>query len=165
LGSGLLSALERKDDSALAKLQATQQNVLLNLNTMIKEQEIEEAKQNIAGLQQNLLSAQNREQFYQQQYDENLSPLEIASLSLQGAAIYPESVSIGINGISIAGYLAPNIFGFADGGMKFGDAINAGAQIAQTTSSILNQSAGIIATTAQYNRRRDDWKLQQQTDL
>lgn len=163
LGSGLLSALERKDDSALAKLQATQQNVLLNLNTMIKEQEIEEAKQNIAGLQQNLLSAQNREQFYQQQYDENLSPLEIASLSLQGAAIYPESVSIGINGISIAGYLAPNIFGFADGGMKFGDAINAGAQIAQTTSSILNQSAGIIATTAQYNRRRDDWKLQQQT--
>lgn len=163
LGSGLLSAMERKDESALARLQATQQNVLLNLNTMIKEQEIEQAKQGIAGLQQNLLSAQNREQFYQKQYDENLNALEIASLALQGAAIYPEYVSIGINGISVAGYLAPNIFGFADGGMKFGDAINAGAQIAQTSSSILNQSAGIIATTAQYGRRRDDWKLQEQT--
>ncbi|HYF32994.1 MAG TPA: neuraminidase-like domain-containing protein [Chitinophagaceae bacterium] len=165
LGNSLLAALEKKDESSLQRLQATQQSTLLNLTTLIKEKQIEQAKQSLAGLQQNLLSAQNREQYYLTNYTQNLNSLEIASLALMGAALYPEGVSIGINGISVAGYLAPNIFGFADGGMKFGDAINAGAQIAQTISSMISQSANIIATTAQFIRRREEWLLEQQTAM
>lgn len=163
LGSLLLSAIEKKDNASLTKLRATQHNTLLNLTTLVKEKQIEQIEQSLLGLQQNLQSAQNREQYYEKQYNQNLSVLEVASLLLMTESIVPQAISIGIQGISIAGYLAPNIFGFSDGGMKFGDAINAGSQIAQTTSGIISQTASILTTTAQFERRRDDWQLQQQT--
>jgi hypothetical protein len=65
-------------------------------------------------------------------------------------------------GLSIAGYLVPNIFGLADGGMKFGDAIAAGAQIATTAAELLSQSAALAETVAQHQRRASEWELQQQ---
>lgn len=163
LGDKLLSALEKRDEQGLQMLRATQQSTLLNLTTLTKEKQIEQTKDSLAALAQNLQSAQNRKTHYEGLYNENLNALEIASLAMTGRAIGYDLQAIGIHGITIGGYLAPSIFGFSDGGMKFGDAIGAGAQMAQILSSIFNQAGGMLSTIAQFERRRDEWQLQQQT--
>ncbi|ACV63634.1 virulence plasmid 28.1 kDa A protein [Desulfofarcimen acetoxidans DSM 771] len=160
LGSSLLSVLEKKDAEALALLRSTHEKNILNLTTLSKEKQIEEITETTASLQQNRSSAQNRLEHYQSLYDENLNALEIASLTLSGTSIALQVVSGCIRGLSMAGYLIPNVYGLANGGMQFGDAINAGAQVIDVTAGIMNQTAGIIATGAQYVRRREEWKLQ-----
>ena len=46
-----------------------------------------------------------------------------------------QSIVVPIRGVSIAGYLSPSIFGLADGGMSWGDAISAGAEISSATAT------------------------------
>jgi hypothetical protein len=163
LGSALLSALEKKDTESLMRLRATQEKNILNLTTFMKEKQIEEMQQMIASLQESRKNAQYRHDHYQKLYDENLNSLEIADLALRDASSIAQTVAAGIQGLTIAAYLAPNIFGLADGGMQFGEAVNAGAQIADRTAGVLNEKAGMIATIAQYQRRREDWQLQKDT--
>ncbi len=163
LGSALLSALEKKDTESLMRLRATQEKNILNLTTFMKEKQIEEMQQMIASLQESRKNAQYRHDHYQKLYDENLNSLEIADLALRDASSIAQTVAAGIQGLTIAAYLAPNIFGLADGGMQFGEAVNAGAQIADRTAGVLNEKAGMIATIAQYQRRRENWQLQKDT--
>jgi len=163
LGNNLLSVLERNDAEGLALLQSTNELNILNLTTLVKQQQIQELQDQLEGLQQSLQSAQYRQDYYSQSLSAGLNAFEISDLALRSAAIIPQAVAIGINGVSIAGYLAPNIFGFSDGGMKFGDAINAGAAISNLEAEILNQSAGLVATAGTYQRRQEDWQFAKDT--
>ncbi len=160
LGNALLGALEKKDTESLARLRATQEKNILNLTTLIKEKQIEEIQQTIASLQESKNNAQNRHDRYQKLYDENMNEREIADLAMRGAAVISQDVAIAIHGLSIAGYLTPNTFGLANGGMDFGTAINCSAAIADGIAGTLNQGAGMISTRAQYERRREEWELQ-----
>src|SRR5262249_38352123 len=65
-----------------------------------------------------------------------------------------------IRGIAIAGHLLPSIYGLADGGMKFGDAINMGAEILGADSFALQLSSQLTATSAGYLRRSEEWAHQ-----
>ncbi len=161
LGDSLLSTLEKNDAEALALLRSTHELNILNMTTMVKQKQITDMNDQLAALQQSLSSSQYRQAYYQQLISEFINPLEITDLALRGAALVPQGIALGINGVSIVGYLAPNIFGFSDGGMKFGDAINAGAQISNGIAEMLNQSAGLAATMGQYLRRMEDWKFQE----
>jgi hypothetical protein len=163
LGSALLSALEKKDTESLMRLRAIQEKNILNLTTLTKEKQIEEMQQMIASLQESQKNAQYRYEHYQKLYDENLNSLEITDLALRGVSAVFQRVAMGIQGLTIVAYLAPNIFGLADGGMQFGEAVNAGVQIADKTAGIFNEAAGMISTIAQYQRRREDWQLQRDT--
>lgn len=161
-GNSLLSALEKSDAEALALLNLNQSKVILNMTLIIKNKQLEGLENQLSGLQESLQSAQNRYQFYTTLINAGYNSSENTALSYMQDSIVIEEVVAGIQGVSIAGYLAPCIFGFSDGGMKFGDAINMGAQILQTSSQILTQKAGSLETVAQYQRRAEDWKLQQQ---
>ena len=79
-----------------------------------------------------------------------------------GSALGPQIAANATRGAAIASYLLPNIFGFSDGGMQFGDAVNMGSAILDGTAGILNQNASIASTTAQFQRREEDWQFQQQ---
>ena len=160
LGQALLAALEKKDAEALARLRATQENAILDLTTLMKQKQVDETRTLIEATQESRNSAQRRHDFYASSYDENLNALEIIDLTLRSASLPLQVAAIGTRGISIAGYLSPSIFGLADGGMQWGDAVSSIAQILDGGSAILNQSAGLIGTGAQYVRRRDDWGLQ-----
>ncbi len=160
LGSTILSTLEKKDAEALALLRSTQERQILNLTTLIKEKQIEELKEIIDSLRKSQDSAQARHDHYKALYDENLNALEITDLTLRSSAVVATAAGIPIKGLSIAGYLAPKIFGLANGNMQFGDAVNAGGQIADGTAAVLDQMAALINTGAQYVRRREDWGLQ-----
>lgn len=163
LGSTLLTVLQNNDAEGLSLLNASQQIALLNMITVMKQQQIEEQKNTITSLNEALQSAQYRQTYYIDLIDNGLSGNEKASLILSGAVIAPQELAVGITGIALAGYLLPNIFGFADGGMQFGEAVNCGAQVSDGVASILNQSAAILATMAQFDRRYEDWVLQQRT--
>lgn len=51
LGSAMLSALEKKDAEALARLRASHETSVLSMTLLVKENQIEEAKQSFDGLQ------------------------------------------------------------------------------------------------------------------
>ncbi len=160
LGNALLTTLEKKDAEALALLRSTHEKNILNLTTLVKNKQIKEVKEQIAALKENQKSAQRRHSHYQTAYDENLNELEISDLQLRTIAIGLQAGAILVHGLTIAGYLSPNTFGLANGGMKFGDAINAGAQMLGGGSAIASQTAGIYGTMSQYKRRRTEWGLQ-----
>jgi len=159
-GSALLAALQESDAEGLARLHATHEIALLTMMTLIKNKAIEDLNAQLASLQQGLASAQYRQSYYDGLTSAGLIPAEITALTLNSTAIIERGGVVAFNGLSIAGYLAPNIFGFADGGMKFGDAINAGAAIAGALAEILGQAAGISQTVGEYQRRASEWSLQ-----
>ncbi|WP_424101162.1 LamG-like jellyroll fold domain-containing protein [Moorena producens] len=162
LGSTLLSTLEKKDAEELAVLRATQEPILLQLITKTKEKQIEEAQANLTALQQSLTSAQGRGQHYQDLITAGWNGGEQATVTLMGDALVPQVAATAIRGAAIAGYLLPNIFGFAGGGMEFGEAINMGAATLDSVAGILTHSASIASTIAQFQRREEDWQFQQQ---
>ncbi|MWC30646.1 neuraminidase-like domain-containing protein [Paenibacillus sp. MMS18-CY102] len=159
-GSSLLAALERNDAEGMSLLQSTHEKNILNLTTMIKEQQLEEMANSLASLTESRNNASFRHDHYSTLFDENINGLEITDIALRTVSADVQTGSIAIHGLSIAGYLAPNIFGLADGGMQFGDAINAGAAMADGVANVLDKAAGLISTGAQYVRRREEWGLQ-----
>ncbi|NES83263.1 MAG: hypothetical protein F6K10_18675, partial [Moorea sp. SIO2B7] len=160
LGSSLLSALEKKDAEELSLLRSTHEQVILQLVTDTKEKQIEEAKETLNSLEKSKGNADERKTHYQKLYDENLNAPEITDLSLRALALLPQYTAISMHGLSVPGHLIPKIFGFSNGGMEPGDAAQAIARAADGTAGMLNQSAGLISTGAQYIRRREEWDLQ-----
>jgi multidrug efflux pump subunit AcrA (membrane-fusion protein) len=160
LGSTLLSALEKKDAEELALLRSTQEQAILNLTTQMKEKQIEDAKQSLVSLQASLNGAQYRSSYYQRLSDDGYSGAEIANLTLTAAALVAQTGAIPLKGISVEGYLVPTIFGLADGGLDPGDALMAAGTISESLAGVLNQSASMVATIGQYQRRAEDWDLQ-----
>jgi len=162
LGAGLLAALEKNDGEALARLHSTHEQAVLNLTTVIKQKQIDGQQADLQALQLSKTAAQYRRDSFQQMIDGGLIGGERAGNVLLAEALVPQGVAVGIHGVAIAGYLAPNIFGFADGGMQFGDAVNMGASIAEGIAGILNQGANLATTMAGYKRRSSDWEYQRQ---
>jgi len=93
---------------------------------------------------------------------ERLNAGEIANVTLMSIRCTRRSAAIPYHGLSIAGFLSPTIFGLADGGMDFGNAIGAGSSILAGLADIASQSASIAALAADYQRRAEDWTYQQQ---
>lgn len=162
LGNSLLSVLEKSDAEQLSLLRSTHEQVVLNLTTLERQNDIDDLQSQLSALQTNQLNAKYRLDHYKQLIQNGLNAAETANLTLMAAAIYPQYTAIGIRGVSIAGYLLPDIFGFSDGGMQFGDAINMGASIAEGLATILNQSATLASTVGEHQRRAEDWDFQQQ---
>ncbi|MGL4599470.1 MAG: neuraminidase-like domain-containing protein, partial [Bacteroidia bacterium] len=160
LGANLLAAIEKKDAEKLAALHTSQELSIQNMLLQIKQQQITEQEQSLDGLNINLQSAQNRFDHYDQLA--YMNDYEIASMALMGTATTLQQVSNGVRALAFGPYLAPNIFGFADGGMKYGDAVNVGAQVIGEDGAILNQIASILNTKASYERRKEEWKLQKE---
>jgi hypothetical protein len=159
-GDVLLGALQARDAEALAAMNQTHANDILQMTILLKTKAIEDLNDQIAALQQSLSSAQTRNSYYDGLISGGLNTGESVALLLMAESLDARLGVIAFNGLSIAGYLAPNIFGLADGGMKFGDAINAGAGIAGAVSEILTQSGTISSTIGEYQRRMQEWQLQ-----
>jgi hypothetical protein len=160
LGSSLLSALEKNDSEAMSLLNTTHELNILNMITMQKEKQIDNQLKNIESLNENLNNAKNRYNTYKRYITEGLNVYESGSQQLKQASIISMIISEDFHGASIAGYLAPDIFGLAAGGMQFGNAIDSVANIAGAVADQLNQIASLIEISGQYVRRVDDWTLE-----
>jgi len=157
LGSALLSALEKKDAEQLSLLRSTHEKVILNLTTRVKEKQIEDAGKNLDSLRASLKGANFRKDHYT---DKRLITEEISSLNLMISALAFQTAAAPLRTLSVPGYLAPSIFGFSDGGSKWGEAILVAAQVSEAAAVILNQGSQLAATKAQNLRRKEEWDLQ-----
>jgi hypothetical protein len=127
LGSSLLSVLEKKDVEQLSALRATQEAAVLQLIKTTRQQQIDQANTTLESLNQSLVAAQHRADYYQGLLTGGLSPFERDSQSLMLAALPFQSLAAGINAASAVLFLLPTIFGLADGGMEPGWALTSAA--------------------------------------
>ena len=161
LGSALLSALEKKDAEDLNLLRSTQEQAILNLMRSIKEKQIEDGAKHLESLGHSLAAAKHRQEHFSGLIAGGYSEAETANLVLDAGAAVLHYDSVVFNGLSVAGHLMPKIFGLADGGMEIGHAMAAAAQVAGSGAAALQTAAGLAATKAQFQRRKEDWELQQ----
>ncbi len=161
LGQSLLSALEKKDAEQLAILYNTNQKHLLELTRDSKEDALSAAEQNVQALRDSLTGAQNRLAHYTQLISSGLSASETEQLNLAKAALAAQSISEPIKIASAVLYGIPNIYGLADGGSNYGNAMYMGADVAQSIGNDLNAGSSLAGTVASYQRRTQDWQLQE----
>ena len=170
LGAELLSALEKQDGEALARLRDSQEIAVLVSTRAVKLSAIEEAKGALAALKLSKDVIQARIDFYSsQQY---MNTWETTAVALNSASLLGEAaVALGY---ALAGglKLIPN---FVAGGAGFGgtpevsastggDSIGGSAETAVAVLGSLtrtaDKSAAMAATQGGFQRRSDEWQFQ-----
>jgi hypothetical protein len=171
LGGALLAALEKKDAEALSLLRQGQEVRLLEAVKAVKEKQIEEAKENLAGLKRSKELVMIRRDYYRD--IEKIVTGEQLGLDKLRIAHEHQSKAQNINiGASVLGYI-PNV---TIGGAGFGgtpevnaqwgtgniiSALQAASGSETLLSNIASYEANKASTLASYDRRFDDWKLQE----
>ncbi|WP_421897040.1 interleukin-like EMT inducer domain-containing protein [Marinoscillum sp.] len=160
LGQSLLSALEKKDAQRLADLHQLNELNILQLTKASKQDELKAAEKTVEMLQISKASTQMRLQHYQKLISNGYLPAEQVQLALQGDAAISQAIGQDIKLTAVEAYLLPNIFGFSDGGMQWGEAVNQAAQIADGMGNLFMTGSQLAGTIAGYQRRGEDWQLQ-----
>jgi hypothetical protein len=171
LGSGLLSALEKKDAEAMGLLRQSQEIKLLEAVKMLREKQIEEAKENTEGLRRSKNIIEERRNYYRD--IEKVNGWETASMVTHGLGIISEVFATILNATAGAAHLVPEItlgvsgFGGSPqvvvkyGGDNVGKSAFNWAAFFGGLGGTLHSGANLMATQASNERRWKDWKLQE----
>ncbi|WP_346320180.1 neuraminidase-like domain-containing protein [Chitinophaga sp. YIM B06452] len=163
-GSGLLAALEKKDAEALSLLKVTQEKTLLNLTTYNKQQQINELTVTGASLSESQKGAKERNTYYSNLIQTGLLPGEILNLEAMTAAMVLNVAAVVVKTMSSISYALPNVgspFAMTYGGEQVGASASGAAEAIEVGSIVSNFVAQLSATIAGYQRREQDWELQQ----
>lgn len=158
-GSSLSSITERQDAEALSELLETQGKELLEINVKAQQKNIEEFAENEKELNVLRQGAQERVTYYTSLYDENISTSEQKAMDLQLASSVLNTTSQALNMAGAVVDLAPNIFGTAVGGSRWGAicyATASGLELAGSATSIVAER---LSQSESYRRRRDEWDI------
>jgi len=166
LGAVLLSALEKRDVERLSNIRAGHEVSLLKAARQVKEQQLAEAGESLSGLRKAHELTTIRHQYYTNiQY---MNAGESAHLQLMEAAQVLQGIQAQVDFVGNIMALIPNIkaaapssAGATYGGDNLGQAIKAYSSYLAAMVSILNASGAMSATIGGYQRRWDDWKLQE----
>lgn len=171
LGSALLQALEKKDAEELALLRSTHELRVLNAVKTVKEQQIVEAKETLEGLEKAKAVIEERRKYYRDIDKHNAT--EVIAMTLHGGAIVSEIVATVLNAAAGAAHLVPNIkvgasgFGGSPhmtvefGGDNVGKSSFNWGSFFSGLGGVLHSGANLTSTMAGYERRWDEWKLQE----
>ncbi|NJM76506.1 MAG: hypothetical protein HC852_12855, partial [Acaryochloridaceae cyanobacterium RU_4_10] len=171
LGSALLAALEKKDSEALSLLRQGQEIQLLEAVKALREQQIEEAKENAESLRRSKNTIEERRNYYRD--IEKVSGWETTSMITHGLGIISEVVATVLNATAGTAHLVPDItvgasgFGGSPhvtvkyGGDNVGKSAFNWAAFFSGLAGTLHSGANLMATQASNERRWDDWKLQE----
>jgi peptidoglycan hydrolase-like protein with peptidoglycan-binding domain len=171
LGQSLLAAMEKRDAEEMALLRSTHEINLLASLRQIKEQQIEEAKHTLDGLEQSRKLIAIRHDYYKNIEFTNdfekahmeltvLSTIfevagQMAEFAAAGAHATPTAIAGGAGGmgspVALVQYGGPNV---ANGLEAFGKAMS-------LLASFSNLGASLSSTLGAYHRRYDEWKLQE----
>jgi hypothetical protein len=163
-GQSLLLALEKRDAEALAQLQNTQTDTLLQLTRGAKVNALAEAQQQLEALRVGQQSALWRQQFYQSLLDAGLSSGERQNLDALAAGLAINILATATKTAASIAYALPNVgspFAMTYGGVQVGNALNAASNVLEIGSLISSYVAQRSVTVAGYERRDQDWTLQQ----
>ncbi|PWB49644.1 MAG: hypothetical protein C3F06_13815 [Candidatus Methanoperedenaceae archaeon] len=166
LGSTLLSALEKKDAEDLALIRSRQEIKVLETIREVKKKQIEDAKSTLEGLNKAKELANMRYEYYKNIAFMNQG--EKAHLDLLSQGLILQTSQAGIDYMGNIMSLIPDIkagapptIGSTFGGTQLGGALKALSSYLGSMISILNTTGSMSATLGGYQRRRDDWKLQE----
>ncbi|NNV57634.1 Tc toxin subunit A-related protein [Limnovirga soli] len=172
LGSSLLQALEKKDAEALTLLRSELEINVLNAVKDIKRLQILESKEQIEVLKRTKKVTEERQQYYNEIEFMNVG--EITSLGLNvisgyaytigsvmemaagSTALIPD-INIGISGA----FGSPVTVSKVTGGEQISNSISSFAKSILLGSQVIDRIAGGVSTIANYQRRNDEWQLQE----
>ena len=172
LGAALLSALEKKDAEALSRLRQDQEIRVLDAAKAVREQQIAEAEETLAGLQKSREMAQAKKVYYESR--EFMNAGEIAALTLNSLSTLIEAgVALGYvlsGGLKAVPQFLIGASGFGGsphataetGGKTFGSIAEDAALTLTSIARALDKGASIASTVASYQRRQDDWDYQKE---
>ncbi|MEO8109737.1 MAG: neuraminidase-like domain-containing protein [Ginsengibacter sp.] len=162
LAGALLAALEKKDAEDLSLLRSRHEVSLLKLVKQVKDQQIQESKETLEGLQAGRKIAENRLAFYSSR--EFKSAGEENNISLLHEAHKYEITASALNFAASIAYLFPDITttppGSTFGGSYVGRALSAMGQNFGFIGSQYSFEASMASTMAGYTRRKEEWDLQ-----
>lgn len=159
-GSSMQQILLSQDAEALAELLNTQGASLAASSITLQEQTLLELAAERGTLEKSIEAVKTRRDHYKRLYQENVNAREIHSINLlttsetMGAAIKPLYVAAAAAGI------APNIFGMANGGMKYEGPLNAIGTGLEIAASGMHIAGSRIQQEEMYRRRREEWDIQ-----
>ncbi|WP_448176071.1 Tc toxin subunit A-related protein [Morganella morganii] len=159
-GSALQGLIERRDAEAMSELLQNQAGELMLSSLRMQEQALTELDAEKKTLEQSRAGAQSRVDSYRVLYDENVSAAEKRTMDLYLSSSVLSSSIEALNMASAAADMAPNIFGMAVGGSRWGGipkAIGAGMSLAASATKI---TADNISQSEAWRRRRQEWEIQ-----
>ncbi|MER2370242.1 neuraminidase-like domain-containing protein [Photorhabdus laumondii] len=159
-GSTLQNIIERQDAEALNTLLQNQAAELVLTNLSIQDKTIEELDVEKTVLEKTRAGAQSRFDSYSKFYNEDINAGEKQAMALRASVA---GISTALQASHLAGAaldLAPNIFGFADGGSHWGAIAQATGNVMEFSASVMNTEADKISQSEAYRRRRQEWEIQ-----
>jgi len=164
-GSTMLNLAERQDAEAMAELLQTQGSELALQAIAVQQKTVDEIDADVLALKAMQTGTQARLDSYQTLYDENISSNEQRVMDLNADAA---RIAFGADTALTAGAamdMAPNIFGLADGGSRWGAVATAFGMVAQLDAELKRMESDKIAQSENYRRRREDWGIQRDIAL
>ena len=159
-GSSLQGLIERRDAEAMSELLQNQAGELMLSSLRMQEQALTELDAEKKTLEQSRAGAQSRVDSYRALYDENVSAEEKRTMDLYlSSAILSTSIGV-LDMAAAAADMAPNVFGMAVGGSRWGGipkAIGSGIALAASATKI---TADNISQSEAWRRRRQEWEIQ-----
>ncbi|MFV8800308.1 neuraminidase-like domain-containing protein [Yersinia sp. LJYL362] len=160
-GNALQNALEKQDNEALTLLLQKQQQQVLKQTLAFQNINIDILKSSRKATKVMHGSAEERRDHYKKLITEGVSSDEQKVLASRTTAYLLNIGSIVPISVGAAMDLAPNIFGLADGGSRWGAVAQATGHSMQISSYGIEQGANIIDIKANHARRAQEWQLQQ----
>jgi hypothetical protein len=159
-GGSLLSIAGNYDADQLSAL-LLQQGMELSLQSIaIQRRSLDEIDANITELTEARTGAQQRLEKYTQFYNEDVSSGERQAMVLSdqsaGLTLAGQALSMVGGGLD----MAPNVFGFACGGSRWGALAHAGASGLSLQASAVQMAADKVSRSEMYRRRRQEWEIQ-----
>jgi hypothetical protein len=173
LGGALLAALEKIDAEAMALLRQGQEIRVLEAVTGVRELQIKEAKENLEGAKRSKVTVETRRNYYRD--IARLSTQEKLHLAKLTESHVKQEIAQGVKLVaSVLSYL-PDIdlgasgFGgspiakFKIGGLNLGQASGIAGDVIALLGQIAANDAIMASSKATFDRRWEDWKLQERT--
>lgn len=163
LGGSLLAAIEKKDAEELSILRNTQERSILELQSKIKEQQRDGARESLAALQEGLKNAQARETHYSQLISSGLTAHEQTQIAQMTVGQVFSQVSNVLNTVASVASFVPNVgspFAMTYGGREIGAGVTGLASAFRALSESANFQSSLAGTLGAWERRSQDWQLQ-----
>ncbi|EMO4164290.1 neuraminidase-like domain-containing protein [Morganella morganii] len=159
-GSTLQGLIERRDAESMSELLQNQAGELMLSSLRMQEQALAELDADQNTLEQSRAGAQSRVDSYRALYDENVSAEEKRTMDLNLSSSALSTSIEALNMASAVADMAPNVFGMAVGGSRWGGipkAIGSGIALAASATKI---TADNISQSEAWRRRRQEWEIQ-----
>ncbi|MEU0094821.1 neuraminidase-like domain-containing protein [Kribbella sp. NPDC006257] len=164
-GGALLAALEKRDGEAIALLRSSQEIAVLDAARQVRDKQVTEAAEALAGLQKSRLITEDKLAYYSGRV--RMNPKEVAHTNLASSALMLQETAamIDMTGSVLAFFPElkvgfPTTIGASFGGSNLSNALKGVAGSLQSIAGAMNSRGALAQTLGGYDRRWDDWQFQ-----